>query len=189
MGNWSNVQLVVIGSPARVATFARLAGPSKGRIRRPKPPVWEPWMEFGESDALTADGLETRGRRSRIRYRLQTKSPDLLDHFRGVSRQFPALHLILGWGDNPLEDISSDYLHAGRVRHYRVPLRTILEVQRKHIRAYVGDAPLDESTEEAEFWADVEAEWELSGMAVARWEREVGWPQRALRRRSPPTRS
>ena len=176
MGNWGNVQLVVIGTPSRVDAFARMAGRTNGRIRRPKPPVWEPWMEYGETADLEADGLETRGRLARIAYRFQTKSPDVLHHLRGVSRQFPQLHFIIGWGDPEIADICSDYLHAGRVRHYTVPERIRSEVRRRHLRAWgaTGEG-IDEDDVEKEFSADDEAECELIGVVVARWEKEVGW--------------
>jgi hypothetical protein len=176
MGNWSNVRLVVIGTRTEVETFAKIAGRTDGRIRRPKPPVWEPWMEFGECADLEADGFQHRRSLSRIDYRFQTKSPDVLTHFRGVSRRFPKLHFILGWGDPELTDIYSDYVRAGRARHYTVPERTRNEVRRRHLRDWgaTGEG-IDEDDEDEEFWADVDAEWELIGVVVARWEKEVGW--------------
>src|SRR3954466_13702289 len=121
MGNWCGVRLVVTGTPDRVIQFARVAGPTWGRIRRPKPPVWLAWMEFGESDDLAADGLEIRNYVARVAYNFQTKSPDVLDQFKGVSRQFRALHFVLAWGEPELTSIRSDHVRAGRARHHEIP--------------------------------------------------------------------
>ena len=177
MGNWGVVRLTVTGTPYRVIQFARMAGPTWGRIRRPKPPVWLPWMEFGESDDLEADGLEIRNDVARVAYNFQTKSPDVLDHFKGVSRQFPALHFVLAWGDPELTSISSDHVRAGRVRHYEIPDRTIRATQRRYLHEYVGE-DLSGATDDQEWDADIEAEGELIQRAIAHWDKEVGWRTR-----------
>ena len=100
MANWSNLRLIVIGSPADVTLFRRAAGALEGHIDTKKSTVFIPDMEFGEGGDLQADAVTVFRRVYRqASYLFQGRNTDYVDHFKTVSRKFPTLAFVLVWSD------------------------------------------------------------------------------------------
>src|SRR5687768_10982636 len=136
MANWSNLRLIVTGSPDDIALFRRAAGALEGRIDTKNSTVFRPEMEFGEGGDLQADEVTVFRRVYRqTSYLFQGRNTDYVDHFKTVSCKFPTLACVLVWSDPNGDSQGSYLLLNGRTRQWEVPQDAKARALRKEYRA------------------------------------------------------
>ncbi len=181
MANWSNLRLLATGLPAEVKVFGQAAGAQEGRIDTRRSAIFTGEMEYGEGGDLSAYGCSTFARRYRTAtYNFQGRNTDHVDHFVQISRRYPTLAFVLVYSD-PNGDWHGSYLlRNGRRRHWRVPPRTTEAIMKRHIRA----AGVSDEDDEALFWVENEAYWEMMDIAEQKWNATVlAWLERRKRAR------
>jgi hypothetical protein len=158
MANWCNVRLIIAGRRSEVLGFSRLA-----RVRPSS--IFKGDMLWGETAKLSSTRVE-RLRPNLLKkvYDFQVRNDDGLEHFRGVSRQHPALRFVLVYADPNGDEYGSYFISRGRARSYAVSDRQVEAVMAKH--NYTG---ADTDSEE-DYWG---ASFELMDLAEAHWQQSL----------------
>lgn len=175
MADWSADRLMVLGPRSDVMRFARdarpqvLEAPKLRRIvgtviREPRPKdIFALDMMIGEGQELCAERMRSLGRGlSEKEYVFEVAREDERHHFRKVSRRYPSLYFVLSYHANNIGEYGSYLIRDGRSQWYRVPDNTTDSVMAKHGWDENGN---DDDNELA--W--LEASWELTDLAEARW--------------------
>jgi hypothetical protein len=192
MANWCNLRLVATGRAREIEAFRTAAGARRGRIDTRKSRIFTREMEYGEGGDLETVPLRRwKGRYRTGRYRFQGRNDDYMDHFRDVSRRFPALAFVLVYSD-PNSDVHGSYLLvSGKSRHWQVP-RTVADRVLREEYANAGvmmaNGDIDYDSDEADF-AEWEAFWKMMDLAERKWDSTVlellaGGDRRHVDRRS-----
>jgi hypothetical protein len=166
------VHLLAIGLPADVERFRVAAGARVGPIDVRRSTVFTDEMACGESADLEADRATRCGRRFRAAgYRFQGRNDDHALHFQEVSRRFPALALILTYGDPNGDDHGSYLFRCGRQRRWVVPERTRERLIWRQCRRYGirSREPRTEAEEDALYWAENDAYADMAEVARRHW--------------------
>lgn len=166
---------MVVGPRVEVTRFARdarpqvLEAPKLRRIvgtviREPKPrDIFALDMMIGEGQELFAERMSSLGQGlSQKEYIFQVAREDERQHFRKVSRRYPLLYFVLAYHANSIGEYGSYLIRDGRSEWYRVPEAMIDSVMANHGWDENND---DDDNELA--W--LEASWELTDLAEARW--------------------
>ncbi len=98
-------------------------------------------------------------------YKFQVQDDDGLDHFRGVSRQYPTLGFVLVYADPNSDDYGSYFISQEKFRRHRISDPQKIAVMNAH--GVTGDGDDDD---ERRFW---DATWELMDIAEAHWRRRL----------------
>ena len=133
MANWCNVRLVVAGRRADVFQFSRLA-------RKRPSSLFQPDMLYGEGGDLFSEWAEVLASNCLKKvYKFQVPNGDGLEHFQGVSQQYPALCFVLVYADANSDEYGSYFISRGRATDYPLPERLRNAVMRKHGVTYDDD--------------------------------------------------
>ena len=162
MASWCNARLVVVGRPADVNRFRRIAADCASRAFRED-------MLVGESQSLFCERAKRVGRNlSEKRYVFQTSDDDGQEYFRDLSKLWPCLRFVYVYGWDGWNEYSygSYLISGGRIHSYRVPIRRVEKAMVKH---GVDDNPNDEWPYEPE----IQAETELMDLAEAHWRKST----------------
>ena len=155
MATWCNARLIVVGRSADVACFRRLAHARPSAVFRQDMLVGEAQDLFSERATPFDPGCTQKG------YYFQARGEEGLDHFRDLSRFFPALSFVLvyGWDDRAY---GSHYIFRGHARSYTVSTRFAEETMSKYgvEEGPDGEWPYDEERQ---------AECELMDLAEGYW--------------------
>lgn len=163
MANWCNAQLIVAGQRRDVLRFSRIA-------RAQPSSLFKPDMLHGEAQDLFAERMEKlQPDLAKKAYIFQIRNDDGLEHFRLVSRDFPALCFVLVYFDPNNDPSGSYFISRGRARKYFVPVELHEAVMARH---GITEDSYDkwDSDDERHYW---EASWELMELAEAHWQDTV----------------
>jgi hypothetical protein len=161
MATWCNARLIVAGHGADVTRFRRLV--------HAQPSVFSPDMLVGETQELFSERAIPLGPELlEKKYFFQVRSDDGLDHFRDLSRSYPALCFVLVYGWDGWNEYSygSYFIFRGHTRNFSASARLVEKVVAKH---GVDDNPDGDWPYEPE----VNAERELMDLAEARWQKSL----------------
>jgi len=176
MANWSNLRLIVTGSPNDVALFRRAAGAREGRVDTAKSSIFTAEMEYGEGGDLNANRARVFRRVFRTAsYLFQAANDDYREHFAAVSRRFPTLAFVLVWSDPNVDSHGSYLLRRGRSRAWEVPPRTRGNIFKKHYRAagFVDAQGKVDFDAEGTYDVDSEVFVEMMDVAERHWDEVV----------------
>jgi hypothetical protein len=105
-----------------------------------------------------------------VAYNYQTQSAPPERWVGHLSKRWPSLRFVLGHVKPGTAVAGSIYVRAGNATRYTVGARRIAAAHAAHRRCWKPD-PADKVYEEIRLWAEVEVDWDVMDLAVARWDR------------------
>lgn len=184
MADTYNGKLVVAGPAADVRRFVEGAREKRafGHPRR-RPLSFQALLPLGDrspeclygtsshepSDVWEDEPTTLRMGVLQVAYNFQTQSAPPERWAVHLSKQWPSLRFVLGHVKPGTAVAGSIYARVGKAARYMVGARRIAAAYAAHRRCWKPD-PADKVYEETRLWAEVEVDWDVMDLAVARWD-------------------